>query len=96
MLAFLINYGGCSQGFGGCALDSKPKERGDERGPTAYGMAFITGIMRAVGVEKWEDLKGKYVRVVADQGHVYKIGHIIENKWFDPKDIEGMVNKDSE
>ena len=42
-------------------------------------------IMDTVGVEKWEDLKDKYVRVVDDGwgSSIKKIGNIIDDKWFD-------------
>ena len=41
--------------------------------------------MFTVGVEKWEDLKDKYVRVVDDGwgSSIKKIGNIIDDKWFD-------------
>ena len=42
-----------------------------------------------MGVEKWEDLVGKYIRVESEGlgGGIVKIGNIIENKWFDPKEL---------
>lgn len=53
------------------------------------GMAALIKIMNVVGVEKWEDLKGKYVRIV-DEGWgstVTKIGNILEDKWFDLREF---------
>ena len=52
------------------------------------GLEVMMKIMNVVGVEKWEDLKGKYVRFVDPGlgGSVTKIGNIIENKWVDIKE----------
>ena len=44
-------------------------------------------IMNVVGVERFNDMKGKYVRVaIKGLGSPVKIiGNIIEDKWFDPE-----------
>ena len=88
--------GGC-QGFGGSVLDDVPPAGlGDKRSllhrpGTAWGMEYIYSILRAVGVEKWEDLAGKYVRVkyTGDffDREPYAVGHIIEDVWFDFKEL---------
>lgn len=84
-----LNYGGSGQGFGGYALD---KWNGKERNGTAYGTEFIRRIIKTVGVENWEDLKGKHVRVDASWGKVHGIGNIIEDKWFYPeKDMDPFI-----
>ena len=46
-------------------------------------------IMDTVGVEKWEDLKGKYIRVESDGwgSSIHKIGNIIKDNWFDIKEF---------
>jgi hypothetical protein len=41
-------------------------------------------VLRVVGVTKWEDIPGKYIRVDQDSGKVYRIGNIIKDEWFDP------------
>ena len=54
-------------------------------------------IMDTVGVERWEDLKGKYIRIV-DEGwgsSVKKIGNIIEDKWFDIDKFFKNYNKEN-
>lgn len=81
-----LNYGGSGQGFGGYALDRHNGNRGasSERVGTAYGMEFIRRVMATVGVEKWEDLKGKHVRARMEHDKVHAIGHIIEERWFYP------------
>ena len=78
---------GACQGFGGSVLDDKPTEPNGERQPTAWGMDYIFSLIRAVGVERWEDMKGKYVRVRFTgkffDRKPFAIGHIIEDRWFD-------------
>ena len=41
--------------------------------------------MKVVGVSRWEDLKGKYIRVVSNGwgGSIKKIGNLMKNEWFD-------------
>lgn len=48
------------------------------------GLEAMMRIMDVVGVEKWEDLKGKYVRCkVGSWGEsIDEIGNIIKDKWF--------------
>lgn len=70
-----VEYGGNGgQGFGGYALG------GD------YTNKWIEGVLKTVGVEKWEDLKGKHIRIVRKDwsSPIKKIGHIIEDVWFEP------------
>jgi hypothetical protein len=79
-----IDFDGSGQGFGGYGLDSWSKKH-DRRIGTAYGLEFIKHILDVVGVEKWEDLVGKYIRVKHDMTKIESIGHITKNKWFDPR-----------
>lgn len=88
-----LDYGGMVQGFGGYGFDEPHKTEAEPFGRrgTAYGCEFIRRVLVVVGVDCWEDLKGKHVRAVIDGGLVRKIGHIIEDKWFDPEELaEGM------
>lgn len=80
-----LEGGGWGCGFGGYALDQFVKAA-ERRLPTAAGLFFITEVMRTVGVEKWEDLKGKYCRAETEGlgGKITKIGHITKDVWFDP------------
>ena len=52
---------------------------------SASGMEYLMRIMDTVGVERFQNLKGKYVRVATKglSGPVKIIGNIIEDKWFD-------------
>jgi len=51
----------------------------------AKGIEEIMRIMDVVGVDRFNDMKGKYIRIETDGWGtiVHKIGHIIEDKWFD-------------
>lgn len=69
-----LDYGGAGQGFGGYMLGG---------GFTHY---VIMGILNTVGVDKWENLKGKPVRVQASDDKVEAIGHYLKDKWFYPSD----------
>lgn len=62
------------------------QEKNARRG-SAYGMEFIRRILLTVGVDRWEDLPGKHVRVRARQDRVLAIGHITEDRWFTPADL---------
>ena len=76
-----MNGGGC--GFGGYALDEWDEGK-RTRVASAAGLQAIAEIMKCVGVEKWEDLEGKYVRCEHEGwgGKILRIGNIIEEKWF--------------
>ena len=63
-----------SQGFGGWVL-----------GPGTD--KFIKEVLKVVGVEKWEDLKGKAVRAAEEDGRLIGIGNLFEEQWFYPKDF---------
>lgn len=54
---------------------------------SAKGLEAMMRIMDTVGVERWEDLDGKYIRVEINGwgDPITKIGHITRNKWFDLK-----------
>ena len=45
--------------------------------------------MDTVGVERWEDLKGKYIRckVKGWGGTIDEIGNLIEDKWFNIREF---------
>ena len=54
-----------------------------------HGLEAMMRIMDVVGVCKWEDLPGKYIRYI-DNGHgssIDTIGNIIEEKWFNIRDF---------
>jgi len=69
-----LEWGSSGQGFGGYRLD------GDAT--TNYGVEFVKEILDAVGVNSWEDLVGKYVRMRGTNARVEAIGHITDDDWF--------------
>ena len=74
-----LDYGNSSQGFGGYAL-YVPRQ--PERKSTAGH--FIFRVMQVAGVKAWHELPGKTIRVQADSTKVHRIGHILNEDWFDP------------
>lgn len=77
-----LDYGGSGQGAGGYALDEW-SEVLKERIGAPFGIDLILLILKSVGVEKWEDLPGTYIRVKADYGKVYAIGNTLTDNWLD-------------
>lgn len=65
----IVDYGGGGQSIGGYALDTPTHDengRFSGRVGTAYGMEFVARVMRACGVDKWEDVKGRTIFVLQD------------------------------
>ena len=87
-----LDYGGSGQGFGGFSL-YLPKSFKNHGGPNVAGH-FIFRCIEVAGVEKWEDIVGKTVRVDCEHNKVKAIGHIVKNDWFCPEsDFEEMLKK---
>lgn len=90
-----LDYSGAGQGFGGWGLD-EPKFENDNRNGkflgrfgTNFGMQFVASIMKAVGAESWEKLKGMHCRVdIGEDGRIARIGHFLKDQWFDPKELQ--------
>lgn len=78
-----LDYGGSGQGFGGYAL-YLPSHYTHSKNNKNYAGHFLYKILKIVGVSSWKDLKGKSIRVMADYEKIHAIGHIIEDKWFNP------------
>jgi hypothetical protein len=90
-----LDYGGSGQGFGGYALQL-PKDWAHYSmlGPAGH---FIYRVMEIAGVNDFDELTGKSIRVDSDNSKVYRIGHIVNDDWFDPKaDFELMKELESE
>ena len=74
-------------GFGGYALDQW-EEAEKRRVGVAYGAEFIKAVLKTLGVETWEQLPKTPCRVDLTNEHsgpAVRIGHYIQNVWFDPK-----------
>ena len=80
-----LQLGSSYQEFGGYSLGNK------------YLSYWVERILEIAGVSLWEDLVGCYVRVKSNsEGIIYAIGHIIEDKWFDPtKEFKEMQVSDN-
>lgn len=80
-----VKFSGGGVGIGGFALDAPPSGREGERKCSGKSLDIILKILDVVGVTKWEDLPGKYIRFM-DEGWgstIEKIGNIIDDKWID-------------
>jgi len=75
-----LSYGGAGQGAGGYGLDSYD-EKTNKRVGYKRGIQLIMEILKVVGVNTWEELKGKHIRVKADMGRVYEIGNFLKDDW---------------
>ena len=74
---FAVSIGGYSIGHGYLGAS--------EFDGNGHGLEAMMRIMDTVGIDTWEDLKGKYIRIESNGlgKPVKKIGHLIDNKWFD-------------
>lgn len=86
-----LEWKGGGQGFGGFTLDAW-NEAANRRTGGAWGMEFIAQLLEAVGVESWDELIGKHVRIDHEPTKILGIGHIIDEKWFYPeKDLKFLL-----
>lgn len=84
-----LEFDGGGVGFGGYSLDQWSEER-QERVGFGASMDCLKEIMQTVGVENWEDLKGKHVVVESEGwgGKATGIRNLIkEDVWFRPKEF---------
>ena len=80
-----LEYGSSShQGFGGYAL-YQPSVAKNYKFRSNAGH-FIWRVMEVVGVDRWDNLKGKTVRVKFSLNGIKSIGHIINDNWFTPSE----------
>jgi hypothetical protein len=85
-LAMTLRGGGWGVVYGGYCLGKGYLGADDDFfDGSAAGMEYLMRIMDTVGVERFQDLKGKYVRVATKSwgNQVKIIGNIIKDKWFD-------------
>lgn len=84
-LAMTLEGGGWGVVYGGYCLGKGYLGADDDFfDGSAAGMEYLMRIMDTVGIEKFQDLKGKYVCVAIKRGDSVKIiGNIVKDKWFD-------------
>jgi len=84
-----LDFGGSGQGFGGYAL-YLPKNFKHHSKDAGFAGHFIFRCLQIADVSKWEDLKGKTIRVKHDVeglgGKIIATGHIIKDDWFNPSE----------
>ena len=79
----------CTCGVGGYALDMYDRAT-EKRVFTAKGLEAISKILEVAGVDEWEQLPGKYIRVKDSGGWgstIDEIGHLIKDKWFNLREF---------
>jgi hypothetical protein len=87
-----IDFGGSMQGFGGYRLDEYDETTGDSK-PSEFGMAYIMSVMRVLGVDTWEKVKGRTIWVFrkSDYDQIVGIGsvpaHTKVHRVFFPKEL---------
>jgi hypothetical protein len=90
---YLDFYNGGGQAFGGFAMDNPVNIHTENfhREGTSFGMECVMQILKVVGVESWEELKGKPCRVARDnKGWLTKIGPPCGDagsEWFCPDEL---------
>lgn len=84
-----LDGGGWGVGVGGYCIGKGYLDAKDFDGVNKYGIESMMRIMDTVGVSRWEDLTGKYIRAEINGwgDSVTKIGHIIKDKWFDLREF---------
>lgn len=79
-----VDGGGWSCAIGGYRIGYGHLGASEFVTENGYGLEAMMRIMDVVGVDRWENLVGKYCRVKSDGwGSTIKvIGNIVEDKWF--------------
>lgn len=80
---------GGGQGFGGYSLFLLKSSANHEQSKKAnYAGIFISRVMEIAGVDNWDHLKGKTIRIRKEDNFssIEEIGHIVKDDWFNPKE----------
>lgn len=79
-----LDYGCSGQHFGGYALYLPESFKHHELKDGTAGH-FIYRVLQIAGVDEWDQLVGKSIRVRHNHNKVEAIGHIIKDDWFCPR-----------
>ena len=72
--------------FGGFYLDKYcPLE--SRRMGIGFGTELLKRVIEVIGSPDWESLSGKECRALVNGPSVLAIGHITDNKWFNPTEM---------
>lgn len=78
-----VTYGdSTSQGFGGWALHLG--ETATHHAVMSPAGHWIYRVLEIAGVESWDKVKGKAIRVRVEGDRIVGIGHIVKDDWFIP------------
>jgi hypothetical protein len=85
-----LDYGGTCQSFGGWAL-YLPKAYKNHNILSVAGH-HIFRILEIAGADSWDRLPGKTIRADASLSKVERIGHIVNDDWYNPsKEFEAIA-----
>ena len=83
--------------YGGYCLEHWECTPGEYK--SHHGLGAIIELMKTLEVTKWEDLKGKYIRVETGSGWgsgITRIGHLMKDKWFSFEDYYKICKEEDE
>lgn len=83
-----LDYGGIQQSFGGYGLSSVNDIKNDINGIIQNNWRFgsyIKRVMEICDVSDFSKVENRYVKVKLENTIPVSIGHILLDKWFDPK-----------
>jgi len=82
-----VDYGGSGQGFGGWSLYLPGNS--SHRNLMSSAGHWIYRCMEIAGVDSWDEMPGKTIRVALKNDLIVGIGHIFKDNWFYPKNEFG-------
>lgn len=98
-LTFFLTLQGDGWGvnFGGYAIAHGYRNAKTFKAEDGHGLEAMMQIMDVVGVDRWEDLKGKDIRAKStwrNGAPVDIIGNLIEDKWFNIREFFAKPSKE--
>lgn len=81
-----LKFDGTECEFGGYSFDRTVRRSESVVVPNRSAALFIRKTLAVVGAERWEQLPGRYCRVSIVDKMIQAIGHIVESRWFFPRD----------